>query len=164
MFERLSNAARDATVASNVRAHDLRQEAIAPEHILLGVLDVEDCHAARLLRHLDRDPAAIAAEIAKSLAVGIGPAYDAADPNSPRISHTRAAKKVIEYAIEEARTIGDKYVGTQHLLLGVLRTLETAPAGAGIVHPTLRALNLSLETIRAELEVMMSKKRFEEEP
>jgi hypothetical protein len=125
---------------ANHEAQRLRHEYIGTEHILLGLVKEGSGMAANVLRNLDVDLRRVRLEVEKLILPG--PHDVAAVETSPR---TPRAKKAIEYAMEEARNLNHDRVGTEHILLGLLREQE------GVAAQILMNLGLRLEDVRAEV-------------
>jgi ATP-dependent Clp protease ATP-binding subunit ClpC len=113
VFERFTEGARQAVVAAQSEARRLGHRQVGSEHLLLGLLGVEHSVAAQALVSVGvaRDPARAAV------------AHDggAREIDPSQIAFTSDAKRVLERALREAVRLGHNYVGTEHLLLGVLR-------------------------------------------
>src|SRR5881628_1618074 len=118
MYERFTDRARKVMQLANQEAQRLNHEYIGTEHILLGLVKEGSGVAANVLKNLDIDLRKIRLEIEKIVQSGPDMVTMGKLPQTPR------AKKVIEYSIEEARNLTHNYVGTQHLLLGLLREQE----------------------------------------
>jgi ATP-dependent Clp protease ATP-binding subunit ClpC len=127
---------------ANQEAQRFNHEYIGTEHILLGLVAEGNGVAANVLKNLNIDLRKIRREIEKI--VQHGPSTDSI---TGRIPQTPRTKKVIEYAVEEARLLKHNYVGTEHLLLGLLREQE------GVAAQVLMNLNpnLNLENVREEV-------------
>jgi ATP-dependent Clp protease ATP-binding subunit ClpA len=145
-YERFTDRARRVMILANQEALRFRHEYIGTEHILLGlVADVNEGSgvAANVLKSLGVDLRTIRLEVEKIVQSGPDAAVFDRMPQTPR------AKKVIEFAVEEARNLNPNYVGnyvgTEHLLLGLVREEE------GVAAQVLMALGLGLEDVRAEL-------------
>src|ERR1700735_4897552 len=117
MYERFTDRARKVMQLANQEAQRFNHEYVGTEHVLLGLIKEGSGVAATVLRNMDVDLRKIRNEI----------------------------EKVIEYAIEEARNLNHNYVGTEHLLLGLLREQE------GVAAQVLMNLNLKLEEVREEV-------------
>ena len=124
----------------------LHHEYIGTEHILLGLVEVGSGVAARVLRELKIDLRAIRNEIEKIVQHGPG----GPDAFVGRLPQTPRTKKVIEFSIQEARDLNNNYVGTEHLLLGLLREQE------GVAAQVLINLGLRTETVREEIRKQLS--------
>src|SRR5438270_13964426 len=117
MYERFTDRARKVMQLANQEAQRFNHEYIGTEHILLGLVKEGSGVAANVLKNLEIDLRKVRLEVEKI--VQTGPGGDSLYLGKP--PHTPRAKKVIEYSIEEARTLGHNDVGTEHLLLGLLR-------------------------------------------
>src|SRR5262249_37233541 len=137
MYERFTDRARKVMQLANQEAQRFNHEYIGTEHILLALVEEGSGTAATALKNLDVDLGTIRAEVEKS--VQHGPPR-LTDPG--RRPHTPRAKKVIEYSIEEARSLNHNYVGTEHLLLGLIREDQ------GVASQVLVNLGLGLERVR----------------
>src|SRR5215471_11164774 len=115
MFERFTDRARKVMALANQEAQRFNHEYIGTEHILLGLVKEGSGVGANVLRNLDVDLRKVRLEVEKLVKAGPEMVTMGKLPQTPR------AKKVIEYAIEEARNLNHNYVGTEHLLLGLLR-------------------------------------------
>jgi ATP-dependent Clp protease ATP-binding subunit ClpC len=139
MFERFTDRARKVMALANQEAQRFNHEYIGTEHILLGLVKEGSGVGANVLKNLDIDIKKLRLEIEKLVKSGPDMVSMGKLPQTPR------AKKVIEYAIEEARSLNHNYVGTEHLLLGLLRETE------GIAAQVLMNLGLKLEDVRQEV-------------
>jgi ATP-dependent Clp protease ATP-binding subunit ClpA len=139
MYERFTDRARKVMQLANQEARRFRHEYIGTEHILLGLAEEGSGVAAHVLKNLDLDLRKLRAEVEKIMQSGPDPVTCGKLPQTPR------AKKVVEYAIEEARNLNHNYVGTEHLLLGLLRE------ECGVAAVVLTNLGLKLEQVRAEI-------------
>jgi hypothetical protein len=128
---------------ANQEAQRFNHEYIGTEHILLGLVEEGSGVAANVLRNLDIDPGKVRREVEKI--VQAGPELVATGKDKGQLPQTPRTKKIIAYAIEEARNLNDEYVGTEHLLLGVLREDE------GLAAQILINLGLRLEEVREEV-------------
>src|ERR671928_577660 len=139
MFERFTDRARKVMALANQEAQRFNHEYIGTEHILLGLVKEGSGVAANVLKNLDIDLRKIRLEVEKIVQSGPDMVTMGKLPQTPR------AKKVIEYSIEEARNLNHNYVGTEHLLLGLLREQE------GVAAQVLMNLGLKLEDVREEV-------------
>src|SRR5689334_667399 len=139
MYERFTDRARKVMQLANQEAQRFNHEYIGTEHILLGLVKEGSGVAANVLKNLDIDLRKIRLEVEKIVQSGPDMVTMGKLPQTPR------AKKVIEYAIEEARNLGHNYVGTEHLLLGLLREKD------GVAAQVLMNLGLKLEEVREEV-------------
>ena len=139
MFERFTDRARKVMALANQEAQRLNHEYIGTEHILLGLVKEGSGVGANVLKNLDIDLRKVRMEVEKLVKAGPEMVTMGKLPQTPR------AKKVIEYAIEEARNLNHNYVGTEHLLLGLLREHD------GVAAQVLMNLGLKLEEVREEV-------------
>src|SRR5918992_421916 len=139
MFERFTDRARKVMALANQEAQRFNHEYIGTEHILLGLVKEGSGVGANVLKNLDVDLRKVRLEVEKLVKSGPDMVTMGKLPQTPR------AKKVIEYAIEEARNLNHNYVGTEHLLLGLLREHD------GVAAQVLMNLNLKLEEVREEV-------------
>jgi ATP-dependent Clp protease ATP-binding subunit ClpC len=139
MFERFTDRARKVMALANQEAQRFNHDVIGTEHILLGLVKEGSGVGATVLKNFDVDIKKLRLEVEKHVRSGPDMVTMGKLPQSPR------AKKVIEYAIEEARSLNHNYVGTEHILLGLLRETE------GIAAQVLMGLGLKLEDVRQEI-------------
>src|SRR5262245_47688989 len=139
MYERFTDRARKVMQLANQEAQRFNHEYVGTEHVLLGLIKEGSGVAANVLKNLDVDLRKIRNEVEKIVQAGPDMVTMGKLPQTPR------AKKVIEYAIEEARNLNHNYVGTEHLLLGLLREQE------GVAAQVLMNLNLKLDEVREEV-------------
>jgi ATP-dependent Clp protease ATP-binding subunit ClpC len=139
MYERFTDRARKVMQLANQEAQRFNHEYVGTEHVLLGLVKEGSGVAANVLKNLDVDLRKIRVEVEKIVQSGPDMVTMGKLPQTPR------AKKVIEYAIEEARNLNHNYVGTEHLLLGLLREQE------GVAAQVLMNLGLKLEEVREEV-------------
>ncbi|MCY2929467.1 MAG: ATP-dependent Clp protease ATP-binding subunit [Planctomycetota bacterium] len=139
MFERFTERARKVMAMANQEAQRFNHEYIGTEHILLGLIKDGSGVGANVLRSLNVDLPKVRMEIEKLVKPG---------PNTVtlgKLPQTPKAKKVLEFAIEEARNLNHNYVGTEHLLLGLLRETD------GVAAQVLMNLGIKLDEVRAEV-------------
>ncbi len=139
MFERFTDRARKVMHLANQEAQRFNHEYVGTEHMLLGLIKEGSGVAANVLKNLEVDLRKIRNEVEKIVQAGPEMVTMGKLPQTPR------AKKAIEYAIEEARNLNHNYVGTEHLLLGLLREQE------GVAAQVLLNLNLKLDEVREEV-------------
>ncbi len=139
MFERFTDRARKVMALANQEAQRFNHEYIGTEHILLGLVKEGSGVGANVLKNLGVDLRKVRLEVEKLVHSGPDMVTMGKLPQTPR------AKKVIEYAIEEARNLNHNYVGTEHLLLGLLREHD------GVAAQVLMNLGLKLEEVREEV-------------
>ncbi|MCO6046839.1 ATP-dependent Clp protease ATP-binding subunit [Aeoliella sp. ICT_H6.2] len=139
MYERFTDRARKVMQLANQEAQRFNHEYIGTEHVLLGLIKEGSGVAANVLKNLDVDLRKIRLEVEKLVQSGPDMVTMGRLPQTPR------AKKVIEYSMEEARNLNHNYVGTEHILLGLLREQE------GVAAQVLMNLGLKLEEVRDEV-------------
>lgn len=137
MYERFTDRARMAIQLAHREAQQFNHEYIGTEHLLLGLIAEGSGVAAVVLKSLGVKLDRVRAEVEKIVQAG---------PDMVtlgRLPHTPRAKKAIEYAIEESQTLNHGYIGTEHLLLGLLREFE------GVAAQVLMNLGVRLDAVRA---------------
>ena len=139
MYERFTDRARKVMQLANQEAQRFNHEYIGTEHILLGLVKEGSGVAANVLKNLDVDLRKIRLEVEKLVQSGPEMVTMGKLPQTPR------AKKVIEYSMEEARNLNHNYVGTEHILLGLLREAD------GVAAQVLMNLGLKLDDVREEV-------------
>ncbi|MBN2712731.1 MAG: ATP-dependent Clp protease ATP-binding subunit [Planctomycetes bacterium] len=140
MFEKFTDRARKVINLARQEAERLGHEFIGTEHILLGLVKEGSGVAANVLENLDVDLEKVRVEVEKYVS-SPGETMSAASS----LPFTPKAKKVLELAMEEARNLEHNYIGTEHLLLGLLREQE------GMAAQVLLNLGVKLEDVRAEV-------------
>lgn len=139
MFDKFTNRAKQVIKLAKKEAQRLNHNYLGTEHVLLGLLKLGQGVAVNVLRNLNIDFETVRAEVEKL--VGYGPEIQVyGDP-----ALTGKAKKVFEYANEEAANLNHNYVGTEHLLLGLLRQTD------GVAAQVLENLNVNLKEVRKEV-------------
>jgi ATP-dependent Clp protease ATP-binding subunit ClpC len=139
MFGRYSERAQRVIVLAQEEARRLNYNYVGTEHLLLGLIREGSGIAAKALQNLGIDLDQVRAEVEKIIGRGNGPV-------SGEIGYTPRAKKVVmELAIDEARQLGHSYVGTEHILLGLLRE------GEGVAARVLENMGADLERVRKEV-------------
>ena len=136
--ERFTKRARSALARATSEARRLHHNSIGTEHVLLGLIRERQSTAVAVLSEMDVNVDRISTILERAAA------------RSERISLsdpelTPRTKRVIEYSFEEARRMGQKFVGTEHLLLGIMRD------GEGIAVDVLRGVDLNLDEVRAKV-------------
>ena len=139
LFSRFTDRARKVMQLANQEAQRFNHEYIGTEHVLLGLIKEGSGVAANVLKNLNIDLRKIRLEVEKLIQSGPDMVTMGKLPQTPR------AKKVIEYSMEEARNLNHDYVGTEHILLGLLREKEAVAA------QVLMNLGLKLGNVRAEV-------------
>ncbi len=155
MYERFTDRARKVMQLANEDAHRVHHEYVGTEHILLGLVKHGAGVAAEALKNLDVDLRRVRREVERIILTG--PGSDQTPP-SQKLPQTPRAKKVVEYSIEEARNLNHNYVGTEHLLLGLLREQE------GVAAQVLMNLGVTMERLRAEVETLLGLRESGEPP
>jgi ATP-dependent Clp protease ATP-binding subunit ClpA len=138
MFEKFSDRARRVVVLSQEEARLLNHDYIGTEHILLGLVHEGEGIAARALGSLNIGLDAVRREVEEIVSPG-------GSPPSEHIPFTPRAKKVLELSLREAIQLGHNYIGTEHILLGLLRE------GEGVACQVLVNLGASLPKVRARV-------------
>ena len=139
MYERFTDRARKVMQLANQEAQRFNHEYIGTEHMLLGLVKEGTGVAANVPKNLEVDLRKIRLEVEKLVQSGPEMITMGKLPQTPR------AKKVIEYSMEEARNLNHNFVGTEHILLGLLREQE------GVAAQVLMNLGLKLEEVREEV-------------
>ncbi len=139
MFDKFTNRAKQVIKLAKKEAQRLNHNYLGTEHVLLGLLKLGQGVAVNVLRNLNIDFETVRSEVEKL--VGYGPEIQVyGDP-----ALTGKVKKVFEYANEEAANLNHNYVGTEHLLLGLLRQTD------GVAAQVLENLNVNLREVRKEV-------------
>ncbi len=139
MWERFTERAKHVVSAAREEAVRLGSDYVRTEHILLGLCRESEGIAARALEGLGIDIEVMAAEIEQQVQPGTS------TPSSDEITFTPRAKKVLELAVEEARRFNHNYIGTEHILLGLLKE------GEGIAAKMLQDMKIDLARVQAEV-------------
>ena len=143
MFERFTERARQVVVLAQEEARTLKHNYIGTEHILLGLLREEEGLAARVLESLDITVERVRGQVVRIVGSG-------EEVTSGQIPFTPRAKKVLELALREALSLGHNYIGTEHILLGLVRENE------GVAARILLDFDADSEKIRNEVIRMLS--------
>ena len=139
MFDKFTNRAKQVIKLAKKEAQRLNHNYLGTEHVLLGLLKLGQGIAVNVLRNMNLDYEAIRAEVERI--VGFGPEIQVyGDP-----ALTGKVKKVFEFANEEAANLNHNYVGTEHLLLALLRQTD------GVAAQVLENLNINLKEVRKEV-------------
>ncbi|MFM1919423.1 MAG: hypothetical protein RLZZ303_1057 [Candidatus Hydrogenedentota bacterium] len=139
MWERFTERAKHVVSAAREEATRLGSEYVRTEHILLGLCREPEGIASRALENLGVDIEALAAEIEQQVQPGTS------EVSGDEIAFTPRAKKVLELAVEEARRFNHSYIGTEHILLGLLKE------GEGIAAKVLQDMKVDLARVQAEV-------------
>jgi ATP-dependent Clp protease ATP-binding subunit ClpC len=141
MFNRFTERARKVVILAKEEAKRFNHSHIGTEHLLLGLIKEGEGVASAVLQNLGLSLDMIRLEVEKIVQPGPSTVISGDIPFTPK------AKKVIELAMDEARHLGHNYIGTEHLLLGLIRETE------GVASQVL--LNLGLDLARVRNEIMM---------
>ncbi|HEV3026184.1 MAG TPA: Clp protease N-terminal domain-containing protein, partial [Planctomycetota bacterium] len=138
MFERFTERARRIIILAQEEAKRLNHSAVGTEHILLGVVLEGDGVASKVLASLNISPERVRAEIESAIGRG-------ERTLDGEVAFTPRGKRVLELALDEARRLGHNYIGTEHLLLGLIRE------GEGVAARVLEAMGADLERVRSQI-------------
>ena len=139
MFDRFTDRARKVMGLARQEAQRFNHDYIGTEHVLLGLVQEGSGVAASVLKNLDIDLKKIRQEVEKLVSTGTTMVTMGQLPFTPR------AKKVLELSLEEASNLGHTYIGTEHLLLGLIRESD------GIAAQVLKNLKVKVEDVREEV-------------
>ena len=138
MFERFTDRARNVVVLAQEEARLLKHNYIGTEHILLGLIRESEGIAAKALQALGIGLEAVREQVQEIIGTGqLAP--------SGHIPFTPRAKKVLELSLREALQLGDSYIGTEHILLGLIRE------GEGVAAQVLIKLDGNLNKVRQQV-------------
>lgn len=137
-YDRFTERARRSLTMAEEEARTLYHNYIGTEHLLLGLARVEDGVAAKVLLEFDVSADSIRAAVVAVIGRG-------AQPPAGAIGLTPRSKAALDFALDEARRLNHHYIGTEHLLLGLLRE------GEGIAAGVLENLGVSLDAVRAAI-------------
>ena len=140
--DRLTDRARMAIKIAEQEARRLNHEYLGTDHLLLGLVN-DNGIAAAMMQQITGDLVRIGAELNKVMMPGPESVAHGALMLTPRL------RKAIDYAVEEARALNHRYIGSEHLLLGLLRDPEGLPAAV------LSALAVDVATLRREVLSLM---------
>ncbi len=143
MFERFTERARQVVVLAQEEARSLKHNYIGTEHLLLGLLREDEGVAARVFEKLDISVEEVRAAVVRIVGSG-------EEIPQGQIPFTPRAKKVLELALREALSLGHNYIGTEHILLGLIREEE------GVATRILLDLDADPEKVRAEVMHLLS--------
>ncbi len=135
-FDRFTKRARRVLTFAQEEARQMNHNYIGTEHLLLGLVREENGVAVRVLREMEIDPRQIREIVERTVGRG---------QRTPRgkLTLTPRTKRVIELAVDEARRLGQHYIGTEHLLLGIVRE------GEGVAVDILKGLGVGLDEVRS---------------
>lgn len=142
MFQRFTERAQKVLILAQEEARRLKYPLIGTEHILLGLIREGEGIAAKALEQLNVSADKVKAVVEQMVEAG-------AQPVPAEIPPTPRAKRVLELAVEESRQMGHNYVGTEHLLLGLIRE------GEGVAAQVLTSLGADLERVRQQVISML---------
>ena len=143
MFERFTDRARRVVVLAQEEARLLNHNYIGTEHILLGLIHEGEGVAAKALESLGISLEAVRAEVEEFIGQGDSEPAD-------QIPFTPRAKKVLELSLREALQLGHNYIGTEHILLGLIRE------GEGVAAQVLVKLGADLSRVRRQVIQLLS--------
>jgi len=138
MFERFTRRARRVIILAQEEAKRLNHSAVGTEHILLGIIREGEGVASKALESLNISPERVRAEIESAIGHGERAPHE-------EVAFTPPAKKALELAMEEARRLGHNYIGTEHLLLGLIRE------GEGVAARVLEAMGVAIHRTRVQV-------------
>ncbi|MBM3707435.1 MAG: ATP-dependent Clp protease ATP-binding subunit [Actinobacteria bacterium] len=147
MFERFTERARKVVVRAQDEARFLKQNYIGTEHLLLGLIGEKEGIAARVLISLSISLEEIRSAVKESVTEGSSESYE-------HIPFTPRAKKVLELSLREALQMGHNYIGTEHILLGLLRE------GEGVAARVLNSFGINLEIVKEKIRETLNKYPF----
>ena len=142
MFERFTDRARRVAVLAQEEARMLNHDHIGTEHILLGLIREGEGVAAKALESLGISQEAVRRQVEEIIGQG-------QQPPSGHIPFTPRAKKVLELSLREALQLGHNYVGTEHILLGLIRE------GGGVAAQVLVKLGADLNRVRQQVNQLL---------
>ena len=143
MFQRFSDSARRVVVLAQEEARKLNHNYIGTEHLLLGLIQEGEGVAAKALESVQVNIDAVRGQVVEIIGRG-------SSPPSGHIPFTPRAKKVLELSLREALQLGHNYIGTEHILLGIIRE------GEGVAAKVLVKLGIDLERLRNQVLRMLS--------
>ncbi len=137
MFGRFTERAQRVITLSQQTAQQLGHNYVGTEHLLLGIIKEEEGIGAKALKNLGIENQKIEAMITQSIGIGNKP--------TELLGYTPRTKKIFELSFEEARNLNHNYVGTEHLLLGLIKE------GEGVASKILTSMRVSLPKVREEV-------------
>jgi len=144
MFERFTEKARKVVVKAQDEARLLKQNYIGTEHLLLGIIDEQEGIAAKVLIEMGIALEEVRSAVKSVVTEGSSESYE-------HIPFTPRAKKVLELSLREALQMGHNYIGTEHILLGLLRE------GEGVAARVLNSLGIVLENVKETVKEVLRK-------
>ncbi len=151
MFERFTERARKVVVKAQDEARFLKQNYIGTEHILLGLIDEKEGIAARVFYELNASFDEIRSAIREVVTEGTSESYE-------HIPFTPRAKKVLELSLREALQMGHNYIGTEHIMLGLLRE------GEGVAARVLNSMGITLDNVKEKIKEILNNQSYYSEP
>jgi len=151
MFERFTERARKVVVKAQDEARFLKQNYIGTEHILLGLIDEKEGITAKVFQELGITINNIRAAIKDVITEGTSESYE-------HIPFTPRAKKVLELSLREALQMGHNYIGTEHILLGLLRE------GEGVAARVLNSLGVTLNSVKIKVKEILGSQSLYSDP
>ncbi len=152
MFERFTDRARQVVVLAQDEARMLSHNYVGTEHILLGLIHEGEGVAARALQSLGVSLDAVRQQVEEIIGRG------QQQPPSGHIPFTPRAKKVLELSLREALQLGHTYIGTEHILLGLIRE------GDGVAAQVLVSLGVDLNRAREQVILLLTGRAGPEDP
>lgn len=143
MFGRFTERAQKVLMLAQEEAKRLNYPYVGTEHLLLGLIREGEGIAAKVLREMDIEVESVRVEVERIIGIGDTPV-------SGEIGFTPRTKKVLELSFDEARSLGHSYIGTEHLLMGLIKE------GEGIAAAVLQNLGASLPEVRKQITDMLS--------
>jgi len=139
MFDRFTERARKVIILAKEEARRFNHDYIGTEHILLGLIKEGESVATAVLQNMGLSLDTVRLEVEKLVQFGPSTIVSGDIPFTPK------AKKVIELAMDEARRLGHNYIGTEHLLLGLIKE------GEGVASHVLQNIGLDINKVRSEV-------------
>jgi ATP-dependent Clp protease ATP-binding subunit ClpC len=147
MFERFTERARKVVVKAQDEARFLKQNYIGTEHILLGLIDEKEGIASKVFQELGISIDEIRGAIKDVITEGTSESYE-------HIPFTPRAKKVLELSLREALQMGHNYIGTEHILLGLLRE------GEGVAARVLNSVGITLNSVKVKVKELLDSQSY----
>jgi len=151
VFERFTHPARKVVVLAQEEARVLNHDYIGTEHLLLGLIAENEGIGAQALEALDIAFPSIRLQVEEIVGRG-------QTPVTGHIPFTPRAKKVLELSLLEARELGDQHIGTEHLLLGLVRE------GEGVASQVLKRLGVTFDEVRSAVIAARSGRKVDQHP
>ena len=148
-LDRFTKRARHVLTLAQETALRLHHNTISPEHLLLGLAREEDCTAVTVLHKLGVEPGQIISAVERTVDQGQTPLQ-----GKPKLGEN--TKRIIEFSIDEMRLMGHHYIGTEHLLLGIIRQGESMAVNV------LQEQGISLDNVRARTTHVIQQRQAQE--